>query len=157
MSTNAAKTQFRHQFRRLAEQLGFTNHNIGFFKKIQKHDVEMVIVLRLLNSRWSNGFDAWTYVFADGLFGRKIVVDRSIFALPCAFARVEQSEFGVVFDLDSSLSLDKRTEKLELFFQTIVMQVESLIVSVGFAEVANQALGRITPPVRAELERLGVW
>ena len=40
MSTNAAKTQFRHQFRRLAEQLGFTNHNIGFFKKIQKHDFQ---------------------------------------------------------------------------------------------------------------------
>lgn len=158
MSTSLDKRLFKKVFSNVAANHGFSARAFGWSRLLQKNGVSLVVLLRLVNSRLTNGFDAWTYVYVDQLFGTDLKLDRSILKAPRALFRVEQTEYKDVFDLDSSLGCEARKEQLETYFQSIVHEIVSdAAQSAGFSKIAEKGLAMITPPVESELRRLGAW
>ena len=139
--------EFKNLFKEVAKKNGFESAFGGWFKESN----ECIVALYLQKSNFGNYYELNIKTFIQGLFGNFYKKNKDLkYATSAIFTRQPQ-EYNDVLDLENSMEIETRKNRLEkLFNDFIVPDTNQTLSRAGIIELARNG-AFILPAVKKEL------
>ncbi len=138
---------FKKLFDEMAQENGFDPAFGGWFKESS----ECIAALYLQKSNFGNYYELNIKTFIQGIFGKHFKKSKELkYATSAIFGRQPQ-EYNDVFDLENSMDVQTRKDRLiKLFDDYIVPDTNQTLSRAGIIELAQKG-EFILPAIRKEL------
>jgi hypothetical protein len=142
------KEQFKSLFDKIAKKYGFRSSFGGWYIK----NDNIIVILELQKSSFSNSYYLNIKIFIQGLFGKTYSIDKALVKSSSGIFTKQLRDMDVL-NLEINMTDEQRKFELEILFRDILVPFVTKSLSLdGLKELTKEGVLVLLPAVKKELD-----